>query len=531
MINGCPGFRIQPDWDKSINEGESEIWFHQYQDGVTKHHKLEKQGSVFIPDANSCQCYYYPPNVLQLRLASTGVKRTFQSPDTVIYLPYSKERPPRVHLSCMDVSPSGELVLSASSEKSVDLWEASNGQIRRTLEGHVAEVYRCRFFPSGLAALTAGADMQLKIWCLVTGRCAATLAPGLAGGVTRVASNSEMEPGGHRAGIMDMGIIHRGRNIVSVDRDGWLRLWDVGSQICLSAIPLTPRATNRTSSPHSVIEETTSLAVKKFGESSISFTDVPSEQTWFQCLETVSQTAVEVGTSDALVAVGMGSEGLVRLYDLNARSRGCVAQFQLPTASGSVESCSFVQAPLLPSTDPAGEMVPDSNPSSTQSSPPGSPVSPVRCDRTATTAAFGEYGLAAGGQNGEVGCWDIRYPKRCLLQLTHEKGAVVQLCLLSDPPNQSGHAITMIVGRSDGRVLLYYLGPEVWSSEAEHSDPAGLSRVQWSTLELTGINCEPVRGMAVVPQSSRSGLCGIWTASHSGVFRFYRSLATSTAFN
>lgn len=102
---------------------------------------------------------------------------------------------------------------------------------KRTLEGHVAEVYRCRFFPSGLAALTAGADMQLKIWCLITGRCAATLAPGCAGGVACPTLGKKSEPGGHRAGIMDTGIIHRGRNIVAVDRSGWLRLWDVGTQV------------------------------------------------------------------------------------------------------------------------------------------------------------------------------------------------------------------------------------------------------------------------------------------------------------
>ncbi|VDP91525.1 unnamed protein product [Echinostoma caproni] len=212
MISRCPGFRIQPDWDRSITAGEGEIWFHQYEDGVTKYHKLERQGSDFIPSADGCQCYYYPPNILQIRSATTGVKRTFQSPDLVIQLPYSKERP-------------------------------------RVLEGHVAEIYRCRFFPSGLAAITAGADMQLKIWCLLTGRCAATLAPGLAGGVTGVQPNSN-EPGGHRAGVMDMGIIHRGRNIVSVDRAGWLRLWDVGTQALLMILDVGSPPWEIVNSPH-----------------------------------------------------------------------------------------------------------------------------------------------------------------------------------------------------------------------------------------------------------------------------------------
>lgn len=41
--------------------------------------------------------------------------------------------------------------------------------------GHCADVYTCRFFPSGIVVLSGGADMQLKIWSAETGKCAATL--------------------------------------------------------------------------------------------------------------------------------------------------------------------------------------------------------------------------------------------------------------------------------------------------------------------------------------------------------------------
>ncbi|VDQ10087.1 unnamed protein product [Trichobilharzia regenti] len=73
--------------------------------------------------------------------------------------------------------------------------------------------------------------MQLKIWCLITGRCAATLAPKCAGAVTGINIDNKNEPGGHRAGILDTAIIDRGRNIASIDRLGWLRLWDVATQV------------------------------------------------------------------------------------------------------------------------------------------------------------------------------------------------------------------------------------------------------------------------------------------------------------
>ncbi len=46
---------------------------------------------------------------------------------------------------------------------------------QRELEGHLGDVYTCRFFPSGLVVLSGGADMQLKIWSAESGQCAATL--------------------------------------------------------------------------------------------------------------------------------------------------------------------------------------------------------------------------------------------------------------------------------------------------------------------------------------------------------------------
>jgi len=57
-------------------------------------------------------------------------------------------------------------------------------------------------------------DMRLKVWSAETGQCAATFV-------------------GHRGGVTDVGMVERGRNIVSVSRDGTARLWDCGTQKCL----------------------------------------------------------------------------------------------------------------------------------------------------------------------------------------------------------------------------------------------------------------------------------------------------------
>lgn len=70
--------------------------------------------------------------------------------------------------------------------------------------------------------------MQLKIWCLKTGECVAVLGSELIDFPNDCLNN---EPGCHKAGILDTGIIDRGRNILAIDRLGWLRLWDVSTQV------------------------------------------------------------------------------------------------------------------------------------------------------------------------------------------------------------------------------------------------------------------------------------------------------------
>lgn len=47
--------------------------------------------------------------------------------------------------------------------------------LQRDLQGHLGDVYTCKFFPSGVVVLSGGADMQLKVWSAETGQCAANI--------------------------------------------------------------------------------------------------------------------------------------------------------------------------------------------------------------------------------------------------------------------------------------------------------------------------------------------------------------------
>lgn len=63
----------------------------------------------------------------------------------------------------------------------------------------MGDVYKCRFFPSGVVVLSCGADMVLKIWCANTARCPVTLK-------------------GHTAAVTDVCIVDRGMNVISVSK-------------------------------------------------------------------------------------------------------------------------------------------------------------------------------------------------------------------------------------------------------------------------------------------------------------------------
>ena len=74
----------------------------------------------------------------------------------------------------LDISSRGGLGVSSSTDRSMKIWQASNGELRKVSEGHVFDVNCCRFFPSGLVVLSGGMDAQLKIWSAEDASCVVT---------------------------------------------------------------------------------------------------------------------------------------------------------------------------------------------------------------------------------------------------------------------------------------------------------------------------------------------------------------------
>ncbi|KAJ0393270.1 hypothetical protein P43SY_001089 [Pythium insidiosum] len=122
--------------------------------------------------------------------------------------PQRAKRPP---LNTVDVSCDESLVVVGAADGACRLWDPTQKAALGGLEGHVMDVTRARFFPSGKVVLTASLDMTLRIWGTERRQCAAVLK-------------------GHVGGVQDVEIVGRGRNVLSCASDGAVHLWCCADQ-------------------------------------------------------------------------------------------------------------------------------------------------------------------------------------------------------------------------------------------------------------------------------------------------------------
>lgn len=77
--------------------------------------------------------------------------------------------------------------------------------------GHADDVRDALVFASGVVAATAGADMSVRVWSALSGRCAARLA-------------------GHTRAVLAVRALGRGRRVATAAADGTLRVWLLETQ-------------------------------------------------------------------------------------------------------------------------------------------------------------------------------------------------------------------------------------------------------------------------------------------------------------
>ena len=66
-------------------------------------------------------------------------------------------------------SPNGQLLASASNDKTVRLWNLATGEQLQKLEGHTKPVFSVAFSPNGQLLASASLDNTVRLWNPVTG--------------------------------------------------------------------------------------------------------------------------------------------------------------------------------------------------------------------------------------------------------------------------------------------------------------------------------------------------------------------------
>lgn len=73
------------------------------------------------------------------------------------------------------IAPDDSFVVSASSDRTLRIWDAANGALVRMLTGHTAYVSGCAIAPDGAHVASTGGDSTIRVWRVGDGECVATL--------------------------------------------------------------------------------------------------------------------------------------------------------------------------------------------------------------------------------------------------------------------------------------------------------------------------------------------------------------------
>src|SRR6266699_2971951 len=73
------------------------------------------------------------------------------------------------------ISPAGDIVVSASDDGTLKVWDARTGEERLTLRGHTNVMHGCAISPAGDTIVSASSDQTLKVWDARTGEERRTL--------------------------------------------------------------------------------------------------------------------------------------------------------------------------------------------------------------------------------------------------------------------------------------------------------------------------------------------------------------------
>lgn len=108
-------------------------------------------------------------------------------------------------VNAISFSPDDQVLASASADKTIKLWQVSNGALLQTLTGHTDGVYSVSFSPDDKMIASASRDGSIKLWNR-DGRELKTLL-------------------GHTDAVLSISFSPDGKFLASASFDGTAKLW------------------------------------------------------------------------------------------------------------------------------------------------------------------------------------------------------------------------------------------------------------------------------------------------------------------
>lgn len=136
---------------------------------------------------------------------------------TLSHRPFRVLRGHKNRVFSVAFSPDGQLLASASLDRSIKLWNAHTGQCRHTLHGHQSWVWAVAFHPQGQWLASASYDHTVKLWDVTTGECLRTLE-------------------GHTSSVLAIAFSPDGTRLASGGYEQMIKLWDVTTGECLQTL-------------------------------------------------------------------------------------------------------------------------------------------------------------------------------------------------------------------------------------------------------------------------------------------------------
>ncbi|CAD5126025.1 DgyrCDS14201 [Dimorphilus gyrociliatus] len=100
------------------------------------------------------------------------------------------------------------VIVSASEDATIKIWDYDSGRCERTLKGHTDAVQDIAFDPQGKILASCSADLSIKLWDFVGHECIRTLH-------------------GHEHNVSSVAFMPRGDMLISASRDKTIKMWQL----------------------------------------------------------------------------------------------------------------------------------------------------------------------------------------------------------------------------------------------------------------------------------------------------------------